>query len=94
MSSFFTDDATRAMRAAFDRACLSLRHFAQHNDAREIIAKKIIEAAINGERDPDRLHSAGLHAIRMEDTRMPVTGSPGKMPIGSFTAIGCIEQRH
>jgi hypothetical protein len=91
MSSFFDDNVTLAMGGAFDRACRSLGRFAHHNDAREIIAKKIIEAAINGERDPERLHSAGPHAIRMDDTRMPVTGGPGKMPVGSFAAMARVH---
>jgi hypothetical protein len=84
MSSFFDDTATLAMGAAFDRACSSLGHVARSNNARELIAKRIIEAAIMGERDPARLHSAGLHAI--DDLRIPVISGPRKMPVAVFAA--------
>ena len=46
----FDDEATRAMGAAFDQACRSLRHFAHFDRVRELVAKRIIEAAKNGER--------------------------------------------
>ena len=41
---FFDDEATLAMGAAFDRACSSLGRSARHDSARELIAKRIIEA--------------------------------------------------
>jgi hypothetical protein len=54
--SVFDDEAVRAMGAAFEQACRSLRHFAHFDRVRELVAKRIIEAAKNGERDPIRLH--------------------------------------
>jgi hypothetical protein len=48
----FDDEAVRAMGAAFDQACRSLRHFAHLDRVRELVAKRIIEAAKKGERDP------------------------------------------
>jgi hypothetical protein len=54
--SYFDDKAIRAMGAAFDQACRSLRHFAHFDRVPELVAKRIIEAAKNGERDPIRLH--------------------------------------
>jgi hypothetical protein len=68
----FDDEAARAMGAAFDQACVSLRHLAHADKVREIIAKRIIEAAINGERDPIRLHSQALMGFSMDDVSMPV----------------------
>jgi hypothetical protein len=87
MSSFFDDEATLAMGAAFDRACSSLGRFARESNVRELIAKRIIESAINGERDPVRLYSAGLHAIRMNNLRQRVTSHRGRMPVATFAAM-------
>jgi hypothetical protein len=53
---WFDDAATLAMGEAFDQACKSLRNFGSACTVREIIAKRIIDAAKNGERDPARLH--------------------------------------
>jgi hypothetical protein len=45
--SFFIFDgkAIRAMRAAFNQACHSFRNFAHLDRVRELVAKRIIEAA-------------------------------------------------
>ena len=52
---FFDDKAILVMGAAFDEACGSLRRFARYKKVRELIAKRIIEAAKTGELDPIRL---------------------------------------
>ena len=51
----FGPEVTRAMSVAFDEVCrdLNLSHTA--NGVREGVAKRIIELARHGERDPDRL---------------------------------------
>src|SRR5260370_3208886 len=49
----FDDDATQVMGKAFDRACQSLHDNGQPDLVRQIIAKRIIEVARKGERDPD-----------------------------------------
>jgi hypothetical protein len=59
----FDYDATRAMGKAFDRACHSLHDVGQPDLVREIIAKRIIEVAHNGERDPDELCARALQAL-------------------------------
>ena len=87
MSSFFDDEATLAMGAAFDRACSSLGRFARDDKVRELIAKRIIEASRNGERNPVRLHSAGLHAIRTNELRLQITSHPGRVPVAAFAAM-------
>ena len=76
---FFDDEAILAMGAAFDQACSSLRHFARAEKVREIIAKRIIEAAKNGERDPIRLHSQAIMGFSIDDMSMPVV-SVGRNP--------------
>jgi hypothetical protein len=55
----FDDEATRT----FDAACKGLQDGGQPDLVREIIAKRIIEAAKKGERDPVRLRDAGLAAL-------------------------------
>jgi hypothetical protein len=55
------------MGAAFDLACVSLRGSSSGNDVREAIAKRIVEAAANGERDPVRLHSEAFMGFCVDD---------------------------
>jgi hypothetical protein len=59
----FDDEATRIMGEAFDAAYVGLQDTGQPALVREIIAKRIIEAAKKGERDPVRLRAAGLAAL-------------------------------
>ena len=61
--SDFDDEATRLMGEAFDAVCKGLRDTGQPIVVREVIAKRIITAAMKGERDPARLRSAGLAAL-------------------------------
>jgi hypothetical protein len=61
--SDFDDEATRLIGEAFDAACKGLRDTGQPALVREIIAKRIIEAAKKGECDPARLRAAGLAAL-------------------------------
>lgn len=71
---FFDDKATRVMGAAFDEACGSLRRFARYNNVRELIAKRIIEAAKTGELDPIRLYSQAILGFSIDDVSMPSVG--------------------
>jgi hypothetical protein len=59
----FGPDVTRAMGVAFDKACRSLQDNDQANVVREIIAKRIIDLARDGERDPDHLCDATLREL-------------------------------
>jgi hypothetical protein len=61
---FFGPDAIRAMDAAFDKACRSLHDAGQPEIVKEVIAKRIISLACDGERDPDRLCDETLKALR------------------------------
>ena len=67
----FDDETTLAMGAAFDLACSSLRHFARAYKVRELVAKRIIESAINGELDPIRLNSQAIFGSSIDDVSMP-----------------------
>jgi hypothetical protein len=76
---FFDDAATLVMGEAFDRACVSLRRFGSLVTAREMIAKRILGAARNGERDAIRLCEQALIPFGIEDMSMLVV-SVGRDP--------------
>jgi hypothetical protein len=59
----FDDETTRLMGEAFDTARASLDGYDEPELFYEIIAARIIEAAMKGERDPIRLRDAGLAAL-------------------------------
>ena len=59
----FDPETTRVLGQAFDMACALLGHTPQPTAVREAIAKRILEAAKAGERDPVRLREAGLAAL-------------------------------
>ena len=61
--SDFDDETARLIGEAFDAVCKDLDDTGQPALVREIIAKRIIEAAKKGERDPVRLRNAGLTAL-------------------------------
>jgi len=80
----FDDEATLAMGAAFDTACSSV---ACADKVRELIAKRIIEAAKNGERDPIRLHSQALVGFSIDDVSMPVASVGRTTPSGAYATV-------
>jgi hypothetical protein len=53
---------------------------------REIIAKQIIDAAKNGERDPARLYEQAIIIFAIEDTSMPLI-SVGDPPIPAYASV-------
>jgi hypothetical protein len=60
------DDDTQAvpLHAAFDCACRSLHEIGQLDNAlKEVIAKRIVELARDGERDPDNLCEQALQTL-------------------------------
>ena len=59
----FDDETTRLMGEAFDAARAALHDHGQPEIVYAIMAKRIIEAAQKGERDPIRLRDAGLAAL-------------------------------
>ncbi len=59
----FGPEATASMGIAFEKACRSLGNGKQPPPVKEIIAKRILEAARQGERDPDRLCERALIAL-------------------------------
>jgi hypothetical protein len=59
----FDDEMTRLMGEAFDAACNEIHDAEPLNIVHETIAKRIIEAARKGERDPARLRDIALAAF-------------------------------
>jgi hypothetical protein len=83
----FDDKAVRAMGAAFDRACRSLWHFAHFDRVHELVAKRIIEAAKNGERDPIRLHWQAVMGFSLDDVSMPVDSVRRNLSVPVYAPI-------
>lgn len=63
----FDDRMTRIMGEAFDSACKELHDSGQPPIVYDVIAKRIIDAVRDGERDVMRLRNVGLAALRIED---------------------------
>jgi hypothetical protein len=63
----FDDRVTEIIGRAFDSACRQAREAEQPATVYEAIAKRIIDAAKNGERDPVRLHDAGLKGLGFDE---------------------------
>jgi hypothetical protein len=84
---WFDDAATLVLGEAFDRACVSLRRFESLITAREMIAKRIIGAAKNGERDPARLYRHALKAFRIEDMSMLVVSGGRDSPVPAYASV-------
>jgi len=57
------------MGKAFDTACEDLHDKGQPTIVYEVIAKRIINAAMKGERDPVRLRSIGLAALGLDSSK-------------------------
>jgi hypothetical protein len=86
---FFDDKATLAMGAVFDQACRSLRRFGHFDKVRELIAKRIIEAAKAGEADPIELHSQALMGFSIDDVSVPIVSLDRDLPVPVYALIAC-----
>jgi hypothetical protein len=81
----FDDKAVRAMGAAFDQACHSFRNFAHFDRVRELVARRIIEAAKNGERDPIRLHWQAVMGFSFDEVSIPIDSVGRNLPVPRST---------
>ena len=79
----FDAEITRTMGEVFDKACSSLRDFGSAVLVREIIAKRIIEAAKNGQRDPARLYVEALRVVSIGIPLMPGVNRNAPIPAGT-----------
>jgi hypothetical protein len=83
----FDDKATLAMGAAFDQACRSLPLYVRDDKVRALIAKLIIEAAKNGERDPIRIQSEALMEFSIDDVSVPVVSIARDIPVPNTVPV-------
>jgi hypothetical protein len=63
----FDPETIVLLSAAYEKALRNLHDEGQPQIVREVIAKRIIELASKGERDPERLCQAALSAISIRD---------------------------
>lgn len=75
-SGVFDDNDTRLLCAAFDEAWQLIQDaphiYSRLGDPsvlREMVASQIVAAAMNGERDPVRLRTAGLLQVAVRESR-------------------------
>jgi hypothetical protein len=59
----FDDSTTSKMGHAFDLACSRFGSHSPPMPVKELIADRILETALSGERDPDRLCEQTLYAL-------------------------------
>ena len=84
----FDDAVTSAMGEAFDKACKFFQNFGPASKVHEIIAKRIVDAAKNGERDPIRLHEKALVPFGIADRSMLVVVGVGFDPqVSSYASV-------
>ena len=81
----FDDAATSAMGEAFDRACEAVRRYGPK--VREMIAKRIIDAAKNGERNPIRLQEQALIPFGIEDMSVLVVSVDRERPLPAYASV-------
>jgi hypothetical protein len=63
LAGVFDDHATKVMGEAFDAARKALHDAGQPDLVYEVIAKRIVDAAKSGERDPEKLRDWALTAF-------------------------------
>jgi hypothetical protein len=68
----FDDRVTQILGVAFDGACKELHDKGQPTIVYEVIAKRIIDAARKGERDPVQLRNIGLAALGFNDDKQAI----------------------
>lgn len=85
--AFFDDKVTLIMGEAFDRASTALDGSAMSAAARDIVAKRIICAAVNGERDRERLCEAALVPVGQENMPIPIVCVGHETPIMTYASI-------
>jgi hypothetical protein len=64
----FDPEATAAMTAAYGKACQSMHDWEQPEILKDIIAKRIIDVAADGERDPDMICERALRLLGFCET--------------------------
>jgi hypothetical protein len=73
----FDPDTTHIMGQAFDDACKALPNVVQSDLVKYVIAKRIIQIAKNGERNPNQLCKRALQALGLDVTEPKTGGRQG-----------------
>ena len=95
--SGFDAEATQALGKAYDIACVSLHPSGRPPVVQGILARKIIECAQRGERDPDRLAGAFRSWPEAATTMSAPMSAPGVIVVlnsktnGAFHGMGFYE---
>jgi hypothetical protein len=63
----FEPEAVICMAKAYGDALVALQLSDRHDPITEIVARKIVEIAESGERDPDRIRDRALEELRRKD---------------------------
>lgn len=83
----FDDTATSAMGEAFDHSCRLLGRIGTSVKVREMIAKRIVGAARNGEQNPIRLCEQALIPFGTEVMSTPVVSAGRNSPIVAYASV-------
>ena len=73
----FDPEATKVMGEVFDEMMRSLDRFARPRIIQETVARLVIEAAQDGERDPDLMYRRVLAAMAPKIGLVPGNAGPG-----------------
>lgn len=65
----FDAETTALICQAFDKVCRALHDRGQPDAVKEVIAKRVIEIAGRGERDPDKMCEAALTSLGLVPKR-------------------------
>jgi len=63
MTAEFSPEAMKSMSEAYENACRSIHDWGQPVIMREVIARRIIQLARTGDRDPDQLCERALKSL-------------------------------
>jgi hypothetical protein len=84
---FFDDETTKIMGAAYERACKSIPNFSGAERMRVIFAKRILEGARLGERDPHRLHLRAINYSTINVVRTRNVGVVRDITVPAYAQV-------
>ena len=84
----FDPDTTHIMGKAFDGACKELHDIGQSDLVKTVIAKRIIQIAGKGERDPNQLCKRALQAVGLAQRKTPEPSLLSKPRRRGFSVLG------
>ena len=70
-SGILDSEAAAVVTEAFEKACQSLHDWGQPHVISDVVAKRIVEVAERGERDPDQLCERALKSLGFSESISP-----------------------